>query len=571
MKKLKGFGASRGIAIAPPLFYLPQLPPISDETITDIDHEILRFDHAIKEVEIQIDSIQQNLGNQISKKDAEVFDAHRLMLHDPLFYDEIVKIIRDKSLNAPKAIQIVSDKICQTFESMEDDYFRQRASDIIDIRNQLIHTLLGTSQPRLSSLDRKSIVVAEELFPSDTAQLDASKVMGIVTARGGATSHAAIFARSLGIPAVVGVGDKLLDHQSISMLIIDGELGDVILNPTEETIIAYTARKEKEENSSKHAKLECKKPAITKDEKVVEIVANIGQIGEAEEALELGAEGVGLLRTEFLYLDRENAPTEDEQYEIYHQIAEVFGKHPVVIRTLDIGGDKRLPYISQLPEENPFLGVRGLRLCLLQPELLKCQLRAILRAAVGHNLKIMFPMVSTVNEIKQARQLLEEAKYELTDRQVAFGDVEIGIMIEIPSAALISDHLSLYVDFFSIGTNDLTQYTLAVDRTNHLVQNLADAFHPAVLRLIDRTIKSAHQSGRWVGLCGELAGEILAAPILLGLHLDEFSMSKASIPSIKQIIRSLSVKTCEGIAQQALLLDDSQSVREYVKSQIDGL
>jgi phosphoenolpyruvate-protein phosphotransferase len=350
------------------------------------------------------------------------------------------------------------------------------------------------------------------------------------------------------------------------MLILDGESGQVLVDPDQPTIDAYKTRQREEAALMEKAFQEVRQPAMTLDGKVVEVVANIGQVSEAALAVEQGAEGVGLLRTEFLYLDRTTAPGEDEQYENYLAIAQAFDQLPVVIRTLDIGGDKQLPYVPQEPEDNPFLGLRGLRLCLAMPELLKCQLRAILRASLGHNLKIMFPMVSTLSEIRQARQVLAEARSELDERHVPYAEVEVGMMVEVPAAAVAADLLAPHVDFFSIGTNDLTQYTLAADRTNQVVQSLADAFHPAVLRLIDATIRAGHAAGIWVGLCGELAGDPQAVPLLLGMHLDEFSMGKASIPLVKQTIRRWSGEQCEQIARQALQLEDAQAVREYLHS-----
>ncbi|NIS80090.1 MAG: phosphoenolpyruvate--protein phosphotransferase, partial [Anaerolineales bacterium] len=453
----------------------------------------------------------------------------------------------------------------QTFEAMEGEYFRERAMDVVDVGRRLIRAVLGLPQPSLASLPQNCIVLADDLTPSDTAKMDRGNVLGFCTAKGGKTAHAAILARSLGIPAVVGAGSSALEIHEGCTLILDGQTGTIIVDPEANTIQEYEVRSKRLKELHARALASAHEPATTLDGHQVEIVANIGTVEEAAQILECGGEGVGLLRTEFLYLNRTTPPSEDEQTEAYIAIAKMLDQGPLIIRTLDVGGDKPLPYLPIEPEENPFLGHRGIRLCLAEPEMFKIQLRAILRAAQDSNIKVMFPMVARVEEVRAAKVLMQQAREELEARGVEYGEPEVGIMIEVPAAAVTADLLTKEVDFFSIGTNDLTQYTLAVDRTNSLVQDIADALHPSVLRMIAATIRHAHEAGIWVGLCGELAGDAVAAPVLLGLGLDEFSMATTSIPFVKEVIRSWSLAQAQALAQEALNLNDEFQVRERIK------
>ncbi len=396
--------------------------------------------------------------------------------------------------------------------------------------------------------------------------------MAFAQSVGGATSHTAILARGLGLPALVGAGDVVLDLANGLPLILDGSQGTLLLDPDQAALSAYREQQVKSAGTLIKAQAHAHEPAVTADGHVVEVVANIGSVSDAQDALLSGAEGVGLLRSEFLYLERDHLPDEEEQYQAYRTIAQGFGRQPVILRTLDVGGDKELPYLDMEPEDNPFLGVRAIRLCLARPELFRPQLRAALRAGAGNNLKLMFPMVATVGEVRQARAMLEACRQELVAEGYAVAEgMEIGIMVEIPSAALMADHLAAEVDFFSIGTNDLAQYTMAADRTNSHVAPLASAFEPAVLRLIRHVIDAAHAQGKWVGLCGELAGEPLAIPILLGLGLDEFSMNPPAIPPAKQIIRSLTLPQAQELAAAALDLPDATAVQAYVRENLPGL
>lgn len=568
MKTIHGIGASDGIAIGPAHRYLPAPLAIERHEVEHVAAEVQRLDVAAVKVEAELAEIQARLEAEVGHKDAAIFEAHRLFLSDPAFLGRAKEVVEAERLNAEAAVEAVMGELRQTFEAMTDEYFRQRAADVDDVGRRLIRTLLDLPQPSLKDLPRPCIVVADDLTPSDTAQMDRARVLGFCTARGGRTAHAAILARSLGLPAVVGAGAGVLDIAQDNLLIMDGEGGLVIEMPDEATIRDYETRRAEFATWRAAARIAAREPAVTRDGQRVEVVANIGGVGETTAVLENGGEGVGLLRTEFLYLDRATPPDEEEQAAAYGTIAEALGQRPLVIRTLDIGGDKVLPYLPMQPEDNPFLGHRGIRLCLAAPELFKVQLRAILRAALGHNTKIMFPMVATVGEVRCAKAVLEEARAELEARGVRYGQPEIGIMVEVPAAAVAADVLAREVDFFSIGTNDLTQYTLAADRTNALVQSLADALHPAVLRLISETIRCAHEVGIWVGLCGELAGDPEAAPVLLGLGLDEFSMAVSSIPTVKAEIRKWSLAEAKTVAEAALRQEDAVAVRTLLRERV---
>lgn len=435
---------------------------------------------------------------------------------------------------------------------------------IRDVARRCLRILLGKPQPDVS-LNQPSILVARDLTPSDTVLLDKSRLLGFCTAEGGPTSHTAILAKALGIPAVVGAGEAVLSIANGDRLILDAHHGVVVIAPDEETLRRFERAQHAERDRAAQERAHAAEPAATRDGRQVEVVANVGSLDDARHAVALGAEGIGLLRTEFLYLDRQTAPDEEEQYRAYKAIFDVMGTRPVVIRTLDVGGDKELPYIDLGQEENPFLGWRAIRMCLDTPEFFKTQLRAILRAAVGHDIRIMFPMIATVKEVQQARALLEEAREELRQKGLPLGErIQVGIMVEIPSAALMADALAKVVDFFSIGTNDLTQYTLAVERTNKRVAHLSNALDPAVLRLIARVIEEGHKAGLWVGMCGELAGDARAIPLLLGLGLDEFSMAPALIPHAKALIRACDVETCRQLAQTALTLPGYAEVEAFL-------
>lgn len=565
MYSIKGIPASQGIAIGPAYLHQPQEIVVPRHTQADPDVEWGRLQVALAQAEEELRRLREKVAQESGEEEAQIFDAHMMMLTDPTLSTQIQTLLNEQTLNAEAALDDALAGQIAILEALDDAYMAARAADLRDVGQRVTRILLGMETESLSELSSPAIVVAYDLTPSDTAALDKNAVLGFCTAVGGPTAHTAILARSLGLPAVVGAGDQVMEIKSEATLILDGGSGQLIVSPDQATQASYQLRQTELSARQAAAKEAAQAPAQTRDGQQVEVVANIGSVDEAETILAFGAEGVGLLRTEFLYLERTTIPTEEEQFAAYHRIAEILGQRPLLIRTLDIGGDKMLPYLSMQPEENPFLGHRGIRLCLAEPDLFKSQLRAILRAAHGHNIKIMFPMVACVDEIRQTKILLEETRAELESQGLPYGQPEVGIMVEIPAAAVTADQLAHEVDFFSIGTNDLTQYTLAADRTNALVQSIADALHPAVLRLIAETIRQAHEAGIWVGLCGELAGNPEAVPVLLGLGLDEFSMAATAIPAVKAAIRTWSLPEAKSVAQAALQQKDAAGVRALLQ------
>jgi len=569
MKKLNGVAASRGICIGPAFqFHRIELDTEKKE-ISDPNAEVARLDAALASAKSQIDLIYQKALTEASEADAEIFQAHKMILDDPELISTIKNRIQCERINSECAVSETAEQFAATMAAMEDEYFAARATDIMDVANRVVRVLMNVADSPTADLKEPAIILADDLTPSDTVLLDKSKVLGFCIARGSATSHTAILARGLGLPAVAGAGLDVMDVKTGATMVVDGSNGVVIIEPDEAIEKQYHQRMETSKKIQSEALKFAQSKAHTKDGIEFEVVANIGNVEDAKFAVENGAEGVGLLRTEFLYLERNALPTEEEQYQAYQAIMDVFGKHPVVLRTLDVGGDKEIPYLHLEKEMNPFLGERALRLCLNRPDIFKPQLRAALRAGVGHNLKIMFPMVATVSCVRKAMKVVNECKDEMRKEGIPFAeDAEIGIMVEIPSAAVIADQLAKEVDFFSIGTNDLSQYTMAADRTNPKVAELSDAFHPAVLRLIKMVIDAAHAEHKWVGMCGELAGEPLAAPILVGLGLDEFSMSPPFIPLVKQIIRNLTAEDLVKLAENALQLGSPKEIQAFVKQEI---
>ncbi len=569
MKQLKGIAASRGVCFGPVFRFIRQELKVEEYCVESSPKEMNRLKRAITAARNQILDIYDKALRESSEADAEIFQAHRMILDDPELMKEVKRKIEEESLCAEYAMLTTAQSFSDMMAAMQDEYFAARATDIMDVGNRVVRILLGVAESPSENLKKPSIIVADDLTPSDTVLLDKSLVLGFCTARGSATSHTAILARGLGIPAVSGAGVDIMEVPDGTQVILDGGSGDVFIDPDDGTLAEYQKRMEiassMHEASMKHAH----EPAVTKDGVQLEVVANIGNVEGAESAVENGAEGVGLLRTEFLYLERKSLPSEEEQYEAYRAILDVFGDMPVILRTLDVGGDKEIPYMGLEVESNSFLGFRALRVCLARTDIFKPQLRAALRAGVDRNVKLMFPMVATVDEVRRARAILEECREELRTESIPFArNIEVGIMVEIPSAAVIADQLAKEVDFFSIGTNDLSQYTMAADRTNSKVAELSDAFFPAVLRLVRDIIKAAHAEGKWVGMCGELAGEPLAAPILLGLGLDEFSMSPPMVPLIKQILRNLRADEMKTVAEQALQLETPQQVQDFVKESV---
>ncbi len=569
MKKLNGVAASRGICIGPAFQFQRIELDTEKKEINDPEAEVARLTAALNTAKDQIDTIYKKALTEASEADAEIFQAHKLILDDPEFISAIKNRIQCERINSECVVSETAEQFAATMAAMEDEYFAARATDIMDVSNRVVRVLMNIADSPTASLKEPSVILADDLTPSDTVLLDKSKVLGFCIAQGSATSHTAILARGLGLPAVAGAGLDVMNVQTGVSMIVDGSNGVVVIEPDESTEKQYRQRMETSKNIQVEALKFAQSKANTKDGIEFEMVANIGNVEDAKFAIENGAEGVGLLRTEFLYLERNALPTEEEQYQAYKAIMDVFGKHPVVLRTLDVGGDKEIPYLHLDKEMNPFLGERALRLCLNRPDIFKPQLRAALRAGVGRNLKIMFPMVATVSCVRKAMLVVNECKTDLKKEGIPFAeDAEIGIMVEIPSAAVIADQLAKEVDFFSIGTNDLSQYTMAADRTNPKVAELSDAFQPAVLRLIKMVIDAAHTEHKWVGMCGELAGEPLAAPILVGLGLDEFSMSPPFIPLVKQVIRNLNAEEMVNLAKGALQLETPKDVQNFVKKEV---
>ena len=569
MKTLQGIAASRGIAIGPAFRFQKADLCFERSTVQDPSAECARFQAAMEAASEQLADVYAKAEAESGAEYAAIFQAHALMLDDPELLDAVRAAIEGQNVNAETALNDVAETYVQLLESLDDEYLSARAADVRDVAERVLRILLDVAESPAASLTTPSIILARDLPPSDAVLLDKSLVLGFCIAEGGPTAHTAILARGLELPAVVGIGPAPLEIPNHTALILDGHNGTLVVEPDEETVAIYQARQTVVAEGLAQACEQAHKAAITRDGHRVEIVANIGSVEGARTALEAGAEGVGVLRTEFLYLERTSLPDEDEQYRAYRAIADVFGDRPVVLRTLDVGGDKDLPYLDLPREANPFLGLRAIRLCLARPELFRPQLRAALRAGAGRNLKVMFPMVATVTEVRAARSVLEECRAELlAEGQPVAEEMEIGIMVEVPSAALMADHLAAEVDFFSIGTNDLSQYTMAADRVNASVAPLASGFQPAVLRLVRDVITAAHARNKWVGLCGELAGEPLAVPILLGLGLDEFSMNPSVIPLIKQIIRAITLDEAREVAQAALELGSPEAIQALVRERV---
>lgn len=568
-RKITGVKASAGIVIGKALLLDNSDLHIQSVLVEDTGAETSRFREALEKAKEDLLDISERVEQELGTEHADIFRAHLMVLEDPELVDTVQAKIEQEKVNAEHAMHEVAQSFISLFEQMDNEYMRERAADIRDVTKRVLSHLMGVELSVPSQLQDEVIIVAKDLTPSDTAQLDRRFVKGFVTDIGGRTSHSAIMARSMGIPAVVGTRDMTREAQAGVTLIVDGHEGIVIIDPSEKEIAAYQEQqilydKQKEE----WAQLVGTK-TMSRDGHHVELAANIGSPLDLDDVLANGAEGVGLFRTEFLYMGRDELPTEEEQFQAYKQVLEQMDGKPVVIRTLDIGGDKHLPYLD-LPEEmNPFLGFRAIRLCLDNQDLFRTQLRALLRASVHGNLKIMFPMIATLEEFRQAKAVLEEEKQSMQDEGFVFTQpFEVGIMVEIPAAAMMADMFANEVDFFSIGTNDLIQYTLAADRMNERVAYLYQPYHPAVLRLIRQVIEAAHAKGKWVGMCGEMAGDLVAIPILLGMGLDEFSMSASSILPARQLISRMSRDEKAKDTEQILSMSTSQQVEDFVKIQL---
>lgn len=566
----KGIAASSGIAIAKA--YKLDMPDLTvvKETIEDVEKEVARYTTAVSEVAKDLEAIKAAAAKNLSEEEAAIFDAHALVLSDPEMQTQVEDKVRNEKMNADAALKEVADMFIAMFESMDDEYFKERAADIRDVSTRLIANLLGKQLPNPALIDKEVIVIAHDLTPSDTAQLNKNLVRGFATNIGGRTSHSAILARSMEIPAVVAMNTITEIVSNDDMIILDGNEGIVIVNPSDEQVKEYTEKRDAFIAYKEELKKLKDEKSVTTDDYQVELVANIGSPKDLEAVKANGAEGVGLYRTEFLYMESAELPTEEEQFEAYKAVLEGLEGKPVVVRTLDIGGDKELAAIDLPKEMNPFLGVRAIRLCFQREDIFRTQLRALLRASVYGDLRIMFPMIATLGEFRKAKGILLEEKEKLVNEGTKVSDtLQVGIMIEIPAAAVLADQFAKEVDFFSIGTNDLVQYTFAADRMSTSISYLYQPFNPSILRLVKNVIDAAHKEGKWTGMCGEMAGEAIAAPLLIGLGLDEFSMSATSILGQRKLIRNMKKSEMNELAEKALNCGTMEEVVDLVKTYVE--
>ncbi|HDA1930601.1 phosphoenolpyruvate--protein phosphotransferase [Staphylococcus aureus] len=569
-KLIKGIAASDGVAIAKAyLLVEPDLTFDKNEKVTDLEGEVAKFNSAIEASKVELTKIRNNAEVQLGADKAAIFDAHLLVLDDPELIQPIQDKIKNENANAATALTDVTTQFVTIFESMDNEYMKERAADIRDVSKRVLSHILGVELPNLSMIDESVVIVGNDLTPSDTAQLNKEFVQGFATNIGGRTSHSAIMSRSLEIPAIVGTKSITQEVKQGDMIIVDGLNGDVIVNPTEDELIAYQDKRERYFADKKELQKLRDADTVTVDGVHAELAANIGTPNDLPGVIENGAQGIGLYRTEFLYMGRDQMPTEEEQFEAYKEVLEAMGGKRVVVRTLDIGGDKELSYLN-LPEEmNPFLGYRAIRLCLAQQDIFRPQLRALLRASVYGKLNIMFPMVATINEFREAKAILLEEKENLKNEGHDISDdIELGIMVEIPATAALADVFAKEVDFFSIGTNDLIQYTLAADRMSERVSYLYQPYNPSILRLVKQVIEASHKEGKWTGMCGEMAGDETAIPLLLGLGLDEFSMSATSILKARRQINGLSKNEMTELANRAVDCATQEEVIELVNNYV---
>ncbi|MFC0329460.1 phosphoenolpyruvate--protein phosphotransferase [Paenibacillus sepulcri] len=568
---ITGIPASPGYAIAPAFrlqsdAYIPQ-----PETVADAELETERFQHALQQARTELEAIRESAEQRLGGGKAEIFEGHLLLLEDPDLIDVAIDKIRTDLASAPYALYETAQTFIQALKAMEDELLQARAVDIEDVTGRVINILRGSSTRTLSDITEPCILIARDLTPSDTAQLNPDMVRGFITEAGSRTSHSAIMARSLDIPAIVGAGAQIMAVSTGTQMIIDALAGEAIIGPSEEELTRYqNKRSEYESRAAELSKLK-NQPTVSSDGYHIELAANIGSIQDVQKAIDNGAEAIGLFRTEFLYMGRSSLPTEEEQFNSYKYVLEKMQGKPVVIRTLDIGGDKELPYLNLPKESNPFLGLRALRFCLANESLFRTQLRALLRASSYGNLKIMFPMIAVPEELREAKRLLREEREKLLAEGIPVNlQLEVGMMIEVPAAAIAADLFAKEVDFFSIGTNDLIQYTMAADRMNETVSYLYQPHHPSILRLVAMIIRAAKREGKWVGMCGEMAGDAAAVPLLLGLGLHEFSMSAGTILATRELVAGLPFGTWSQLAEQALSMGSQQEVKDFVQANMQG-
>ena len=566
MELLKGLAASRGIAIAKAYRLVEPDLSIVKKVVEDVEEELKRFQMALESSKTELEDIREKAQVELGADKAAIFEAHLLVLSDPEFVSPIGDKIKLEKVNAEYALKEVADRFITMFEQMDNEYLKERKADFRDVSKRILSHLLGVQIVNPSMILEEAIIVAEELTPSDTAQLNRTFVKGFTTNVGGMTSHSAIMAHSMEIPAVVGTKMATTEIQHGDLIIVDGIKGEVHINPTREVIAKFEKKQVRfEEKKAEWAKL-INEQTITSDGHYVELAANIGTSEDLESVINNGGEAIGLYRTEYLYMGRNELPSEEEQFNSYKAVLEGMDGKPVVVRTLDIGGDKDLPYLNLPKELNPFLGFRAIRLCLEEQDLFRTQLRALLRASTYGNLKIMFPMIANLDEFRAAKAIIEAEKKDLLDKGIEVSDkIELGIMVEIPSTVVMADLFAKEVDFFSIGTNDLIQYTMAADRMNESVSYLYQPYHPAILRFIKMVIDAAHTEGKWVGLCGEMAGDEIAIPLLLGMGLDKFSMSATSILKVRSQLLHLSKKEMESLVARTLQMGTSKEVIEAIK------
>lgn len=569
---IKGIAASEGYAFAKAYRLIHPNLTVIERSIEQEELEIERFHTSLNKVRLDLEKIKKKVVEQQGSENAGIFDAHLMILKDPELVSETEKEVKEKKVNVEVALKSVTDRFIALFEQMDNEYMRERATDIKDVRKRILAYLLDVSLPNPGLINEEVIIVTDDLTPSDTAQINKKFVRAFITNIGGPTSHSAIMARSLGIPAVVGTKKASEIINNGDYLIVDGLEGNIQINPTSDIVEKYKSLSSKFKKEKLELEIFKYKPTLTRDHVKVELGANIGSLQEIDNVINSGAEAIGLYRTEFLYMEKSKLPTEDEQFQAYKTVLEKMNGKPVVVRTLDIGGDKHLPYWDLQGEMNPFLGLRAIRLTLKERDIFRTQLRALLRASNYGKLKIMFPMVATIEEFREAKMLLKEEEHNLIEEgHTVKNDLEVGIMVEIPSTVILADHFAKEVDFFSIGTNDLIQYTFAADRMNESVSSLYQPYSPAILRLIKMVIDAAHKQGKKVGMCGEMAGDSIAIPLLIGLGLDEFSMSSSSILRARSQINKLSKADMKILVEKALTLQSYDEVQELVESEINRI
>ncbi|WFQ92013.1 Phosphoenolpyruvate-protein phosphotransferase [Mycoplasma feriruminatoris] len=570
-KQIKGIGASDGISLAKALIIKETKLDIQKQLISDVDQEIVKLEKAIDQTICDLKKIQKITLEKLGEEKAAIFDAHQDIANDPVIKEEVIELIKTEKLNAEYALFVVSNNYFEMFSQLEDPYFKERSADIKDVSLRTIHHILGLEIHDLSTIDTEVIIISDDLTPSQTAQLDKRFVKGFLTNVGGRTSHAAIMARSLEIPAVLGLKNITELVKNDELIALDGSCGIVEWDLNQDDITNYQAKVKEYLELKKQLKKFKDQPSLTKDKVKKLIEANIGSTNDIQSVLDSGAEGIGLFRTEFLYMDNDHFPTEDEQFEAYKKVVSQI-KHLVVFRTLDIGGDKKLSYFKFDEEMNPFLGYRAIRFTLDRKDIFKDQIRALLRASAFGKLGIMFPMIATIDEFKQAKAFVEECKLELDKENIKYDkQVQIGMMVEIPSAAILADQFAQYADFFSIGTNDLIQYSFASDRMNQNVSYLYQPLNPSLLRLVQLTINGAHKHNKWVGMCGEMAGDRKALPILLGLDLDAFSMSATSVLKARSLMSKIEFDKAKNLATKALECQTHEQVSELVEEFLQNL